>query len=573
MRTRTWVAFCLLLTAAFTIHAETRVALVIGNGAYEHAPLLRNPVQDARAIAAAFRGLGYSVQLVTDAKKPALEAAFQQFAVAATGADHAVVYYSGHGIEVNGVNYLLPVEARIATERTVALEAVPLSTVMDIAAGARRLGLVVLDACRDNPLANSMQRADGTKGLTRGLGRVEPVGRNLLVAYATKDGHVAADGAGTNSPYTTAILEALKQPGLEVRLFWGKVHDRVLSATSRSQEPFTYGALGAEALYLNPPGPSEGSNASSPLPPRPCDSGENERALWQSVEKLGTAKAYEAYLSQCPAGLFSTVAKLQLAGLTRPTGGGESSSASTASPGPLTVFRDCPDCPEMVHIPAGSFLMGSPAKENGRQDDEGPQHLVHLQAFSIGKYAVTFDEWDACMAAGGCKSKPSDQGWGRGRRPVINVSWNDAQEYVRWLSSKTGKTYRLPSEAEWEYAARAGTTTAYYWGDEIGRGHANCDGCSSQWDTKQTAPVGSFASNPWGLHDMQGNVWQWTQDCWHDSYTGAPTDGSAWKSGCGERADRGGSWKFTSSYLRMAYRTKSGAAESSNNQGFRLARD
>jgi hypothetical protein len=317
MRTRTWVAFCLLLTAAFSAHAETRVALVIGNGAYEHAPLLRNPVHDARAIAAAFRGLGYSVQLVTDAKKPALEAALQQFAVAATGADHAVVYYSGHGIEVNGVNYLLPVEARIATERTVALEAVPLSTVMDIAASARRLGLVVLDACRDNPLANSMQRADGTKGLTRGLGRVEPVGRNLLVAYATKDGHVDTDGAGTNSPYTTAILEALKEPGLEVRLFWGKVHDRVLSATSRAQEPFTYGALGAEALYLNPPALAASGNPALPPPPA-YDPRAAELAMWQSVQGLGTVEAYREYLSQYPNGQYSGIARLAISSHSRP---------------------------------------------------------------------------------------------------------------------------------------------------------------------------------------------------------------------------------------------------------------
>jgi formylglycine-generating enzyme required for sulfatase activity len=504
-----------------------------------------------------------------------MEAALQQFAAAAAGADQAVVYYSGHGIEVNGVNYLLPVEARVATERTVALEAVPLSTVTDIAASARRLGLVVLDACRDNPLANSMTHTNGTKGATRGLARVEPSGGNLLVAYATKDGHVAADGAGPNSPYTTAILEALKVPGLEVQLFWRRVHDRVLSATDRAQEPFTYGALGAEALFLNPRAPAASGNPTLPPPPS-YDSRAAELALWQSAQTLATAEAYREYLAQYPNGQFSRMAKLQLAGLTPPAAGGpSSSSAGSAASGQHigNSFRDCADCPEMVHMSAGSFLMGSPDKEQGRYEDEDPQHRVQVPAFSIGKYDVTFDEWDACVAAAGCSKHPSDEGWGRGRRPVINVNWDDAQQYVRWLSTKTGRQYRLPSEAEWEYAARAGTTTAYYWGDAIGHGHAICKDCDSQWDNTQTAPVGSFAPNPWGLYDMAGNVWQLTQDCYHHGYRKAPTDGSAWAAAdCAERVERGGSSLALSRIVRSAYRNKHTLETRYTLTGFRLAR-
>jgi uncharacterized caspase-like protein len=219
MKTTTWVTFCLLLTAAFSVHAETRVALVIGNGAYQHAPHLRNPVQDARAIAAALASVGYSVQpVVLDASKAQMEAALTQFARVAVGADQAVLFYSGHGIEVGGVNYLLPVEASVVSETTVPLEAISLPTVMGIASRARHLGLVVLDACRNNPLANSMERAAGSKAAMRGLSRVEPTG-NLLVAYATREGQVAAD----DSPYAAAILDALKVPGLEVRQFWGRV--------------------------------------------------------------------------------------------------------------------------------------------------------------------------------------------------------------------------------------------------------------------------------------------------------------------------------------------------------------
>jgi formylglycine-generating enzyme required for sulfatase activity len=232
-------------------------------------------------------------------------------------------------------------------------------------------------------------------------------------------------------------------------------------------------------------------------------------------------------------------------------------------------FRDCPDCPEMVRMPAGSFRMGSP--ENKGFHDERPEHTVHVPAFSIGKYAVTFEEWDACVSAGGCTKQPGDEGWGRGRRPVINVSWDDAQQYVRWLSAKTGHKYRLPSEAEWEYAARARTTTAYYWGNEFGISHANCPDCgvSGTW---QTVPVGGYDPNPWKLYDMLGNVWQWTQDCWHDSYHGAPKDGSGWANGvdCSRHVVRGGGWATDD--LRTAQRAPN-LVDADRETGFRLARD
>jgi formylglycine-generating enzyme required for sulfatase activity len=238
------------------------------------------------------------------------------------------------------------------------------------------------------------------------------------------------------------------------------------------------------------------------------------------------------------------------------------------------VFRDCDECPEMVVIPAGSLLMGSPAAEKGRRDSEGPQHKVALpQAFAVGRYEVTFDEWDACVGAGGCRHTPGDADWGRGRRPVINVSWDDAQAYVSWLAKKTGKPYRLLSEAEWEYAARAGSTTAYPWSDELGTNRANFDDSGSQWSGKQTAPVGSFAPNAFGLYDMIGNVWEWTQDCWNDSYAGAPMDGLPWLKGyCGRRVVRGGSCFNISELARAAVRSRFEPGYRSNRQGFRLAR-
>lgn len=231
--------------------------------------------------------------------------------------------------------------------------------------------------------------------------------------------------------------------------------------------------------------------------------------------------------------------------------------------------------PAMIAIPAGSFRMGDIQGVGAK--DELPVHTVQIRkSFALGRFEVTFDEYDA-FAKGTGRPLPSDQGWGRGRRPVINVSWEDAQAYAKWLSEQTGKKYRLPTEAEWEYAARAKTETRYWWSDEIGKGSANCDGCGSQWDNKQTAPVGSFKANIFGLHDTAGNVWEWVEDCWHDHYNGAPTEGRAWigenNGQCGQRVFRGGSWNFPPVYLRSSFRHRYHAGLRDDNVGFRLAQD
>ncbi len=229
-----------------------------------------------------------------------------------------------------------------------------------------------------------------------------------------------------------------------------------------------------------------------------------------------------------------------------------------------TSFRDCDSCPEMVVVPEGTFLMGSDEGDS----DERPVYAVTIPyRFAVGKYEVTFREWDACVSDGGCSHRRDDKGWGRGGRPVILVSWHDAREYVDWLSRRTGEEYRLLSESEWEYVARAGTTTAYHFGQEISPNQANFGGSGNG----RTVPVGSYPANDFGLHDVHGNVWEWTEDCWHDDHRGAPLDGSAWTAGdCDYRVLRGGSWDSRSRLLRSAYRGRSGSR--SDGYGFRVAR-
>ena len=226
---------------------------------------------------------------------------------------------------------------------------------------------------------------------------------------------------------------------------------------------------------------------------------------------------------------------------------------------------------QMVSIPAGKFRMGDVA--GGGKRDEQPPHDVSVSAFRLSKYEVTFAQYDAFAQASG-RAAPAAAAQARGQHPVVNIGSSDANAFAAWLSQKTGGHFRLPTEAEWEYAARAGGTSRYHWGESVGRGNANCATCGSAWDNKGTAPVGSFAANQFGLYDMLGNVWEWVADCYNDSYVDAPTDGGVWTKGdCSKRVLRGGSWNSTAEKLRISNRDGLGAAFRFNNNGFRLAQD
>ena len=646
------LAFALLF-AASVAGAAGRVALVVGNSTYAHIGRLPNPGNDAADMAAALRRLGFEVTTTLDADRVELNDALRAFTRQSAGADVSLVFYAGHGIEMDGVNYLVPVDARLERDVDVRFEAVALDDVLVSTTGAS-LRLVVLDACRNNPLARSMQRTGASRSVSRGsFGNLDEslLGNETLVAYAAAAGTTAADGTGRNSPYTSALLAYLEEP-VELLTLFRQVRAQVLATTNGEQRPHEYQSLLGEHYLGGVPAPGSGPGrdprlveaalgldramrrrvqqglATAGFSPGPADgvfgpgtraairrwqafrgaaatgyldaasaqalgvapvsapaggavvgnaaaSVQAQNVFWQSIAASENPADYEAYLEQFPAGIFARLARNRLAELEAGIPVAASDPPRVDQPRPWTpgtVFRDCATCPELVVVPAGRFRMGC---VSGRdcQDNEQPVHEVQVGSFALGVYEVTFEEYERFAQATG-RALPNDRGWGRGGRPVINVSWEDAQAYTAWLSDETGEDYRLPSESEWEYAARAGTTTRYSWGQDIGRNRANCDGCGSRWDGEETVPAGSFAANGWGLHDMHGNVWEWVLDCWHENYARAPRDGSAWTSGanCRRRVLRGGSWLSSPALLRSADRYIYDAGARVGFLGFRVSR-
>ena len=245
-----------VIATFFTVSASattrTKVALIIGNGAYKDVPELPNPTNDATALAGAFLRLGFSVRLVTDANYDDMRRALLEFSQKARDSEMAVVFFAGHGIELGGENWLIPVDAELKTDLDTEQEAISLRSVMLMVSAASKLGVVMLDACRNNPFINKVRRSIATRGVSRGLSRVEPM-NNVLVAYAAKDGTTASDGSGDHSPFATALLKHLETPGLEVTFLFRNVRDDVIAATGNEQQPFVYGSLSKEAIYFKPP--------------------------------------------------------------------------------------------------------------------------------------------------------------------------------------------------------------------------------------------------------------------------------------------------------------------------------
>lgn len=818
---------CLLPVLAQAADNERRIALVIGVSSYQNAPHLANPVNDARAIGDSLRRLKFDVTELYDPDFRALNSGIRSFGIKAASADVAVVYYAGHGVQVDRENYLIPADAKLERERDLLYEAMPLDRLLGEVSQATRIGIVLLDSCRNNPfierVARSMTIAGRAVATTPGLARVDNVPRNTMVVMAAKADQIAEDGQD-HSPFAAALLAHLQIPGLELSLFFRSVRDTVLRATDNRQEPYVFSSLGADPFYFYPRPPNrppviaavtplELTEVAGPTPlglPEPTDpdldpltvriiglprfgeiridgktvalnavfaadrlksavykpdgksigpagtldlliedgrggtitaslpitvrsshhppvlsgparvevaqqvlgipppvspdgdaltvtinalprgtvrngsalvhpgdhvtpqelsrltflpeagfsgpagslrytvdnghggsvdgsldvdvgtaSGTGdpgpETALWETLRNSNDPMEFEAFLRLFPSSRYAGEAKRRHMELVdaaasdrpaQPAAGPPAKVAkppvvvAAAPPAPVPVqqsappappaepppapivtasnaplsstasaprgqsgdsnrFQDCPTCPRMVRIGSGSFMMGLGSHE----PEAAPAHHVDVRAFAIGLTPVTVGEWKACMAAKACTFLPRMRGV-EDRTPVHNVSWEDVGQYVAWLSGVAGHPYRLPSEAEWEYAARGGTTAKYWWGESVGMSLANCSDCGGTQDPYAPLPADALSPNPYGLYDMLGGVAEWTADCWFPNYRGAPADTTP-RDGksCEKRVLRGGSFRSPHDEITVTYRLNYDASVRYIVNGFRVARD
>jgi formylglycine-generating enzyme required for sulfatase activity len=591
MRFRSALLIVLLVSlAAFsTARAQepARFALLIGNQSYKpDVGPLTNPQNDVALLERALTSIGFKVTTVKDVGFASLYQAVNAYARRLQAAGPGAVgflYFSGHGAanEDNGADYLIPVDVSSVDSGELWDSSIRLGDItskLKTEAG-NATHFVVVDACR-----NKLKlRKAGSKAVMQAKGFRPVQGESgMLIAFATAEGELSSDEGNGAGPYSRVLAEEIVKPNTEAVAVFRHVQVRVRQAIG--QEPWLgFNALGEVFLAgLTPPSVSSSSAAPS---------ASEAAQAWAVTQNTTSQAVLEDFIRQFGNTPYGSMARARLDELKKsqvavvappvtpakpasPCGDTVSVALSSRSPQTLSaneectlkardVFKECDKCPEMVVVPAGSFTMGSPPIEAQRSRDEGPQHRVTFsQPFAVGKFSITFDEWDACAADGGCNNyRPDDRGWGRGRQPVINVSWDDAKAYVTWLSRKTGKPYRLLSESEREYVTRAGTSTPFWWGSSISTSQANYDGNSTYGSgakgeyRQRTVAVDSFQPNPWGLYQVHGNVYDWVEDCYHDTYDEAPSDGSAWTSGyCKSRVLRGGSWGVSPGFLRAAFR-------------------
>jgi formylglycine-generating enzyme required for sulfatase activity len=567
------ILFCLflILATALPAAAEPRVALVIGNSKYGgDLPKLANPDNDAELMAATLKKLGFTVVKVQDADLNQMKRAIQDFGTKLTNAGKDAVglfFYAGHGLQIAGNNYLIPVGAKIEKAADADLEAIDANLVLkQMAFAENSLNILILDACRNNPLSRGMRSASG------GLAKMDaPLG--TFIAYSTAPDQTAADGDGKNSPYTAALTKAMVKPGIAIEEVFRDARVDVLNATNREQIPWESSSL-TGAFYFAP-GSQTAASAAPALTPQAAP-----------AAPVSTVPAPSAPAAPAP----DTGASKSL-----PSGGGAES-------------KECGNCPKMLAIQGGAFMMGAAPGERDATEYEQPQKKIAIKSFLIGKFDVTREQFaafvrsahyqpsDRCDAEGRNKMS-ADFTWDRpgmnvytqtARDPVVCVSWNDANAYVQWLAKITGKPYRLPSEAEWEYAARAGLTGAFMWDDGDDKGmcrYANVADLSTRddhpnWNIARcndghpyTAPVDALKPNAFGVHGMLGNVKQWVADCPTPSPSAVPADGTATGGDCADHMIRGSAWNSPPPLVRFAYREHVPSDYAANNLGFRVALD
>lgn len=613
-----------------------RFALVIGNGNYAELGKLKNPANDAADMAAALKELGFKVRLLVDADLPAMEDAVVRLGndLSQSADSIGFFFYAGHGVQSGGTNYLIPSDTRIASEAFLKSKALPAQSVLDTLQGARNsLNIVVLDACRDNPFSWG-------RSASRGLNVVGSQPPGSIVAYATSAGSIAQDGTGRNGVFTLELLKQIKTPGLEIAEVFKRTGAAVQSSTAGKQVPAVYNQFFGNAYLAGAKGRAAAAVAASGAPEAaspPAAPATPTITITRSYGSLvvSAATAGALYLdgvkvADLPAGaearLDNVEAGERLVELRYASGDKEAKSVGVekgqsasvafawkkgagAAPKPAPAGKAAAASGGFIRVPAGSFLMGSPSAEVDRQGTEGPQHEVAISSFEIGRYEVTQDEWAEIMGTNPASFK------GNGLLPVEKVSWFDVLAYCNKRSIKekltpcysiSGSTdpsrwtlaaasavmspaavscdfqangYRLPTEAEWEYACRAGTQTATAFGDTMTSSQANFDG-ATQYNVAasgskigKTSAVGSYAPNAWGIYDMHGNVWEWCWDRYEkDYYAKSPSKDPQGPAAGTNRVLRGGSWINYGRFMRSACRSSASPTSRDALFGFRLVR-
>ena len=592
---RILLTFALLIVGLHASEAK-RMAFVVGNNAYPNLPnfrQLQKAVNDARSMRDTLRDdLGFEVSFAEDADFRTMNNGFKNFEAKVEPGDVVFMYFSGHGVSIGGENFLLPSDIPVPVQgeeqRLIGSSFGAEQLVLRIKKRGARAIFAVLDACRDDPFESDTGKAvGGPSGLTK-----MDAAEGVFILFAAGVRQTALDrlsdaDTNPNSLFTRSLIPALKTGGLSQIDLAKRVYKEVKAAAS------TIGHDQTPAYYDQIDGYVSLKEGDAAVPQVPVENTASQD--WSLVQNSNSKAVLKSFIDKHGSdALYRGLAEEKMALLVpaKPVEA-ECSGVKTRVQGESTcfaikeTFTDCVGCPQMVVVPGGSFMMGSPADEKDRQEDEGPQHKVTLSnAFAVGKFEITrgqFAEFvketnysvgTSCWVYDGKEWKDTagksfrDPGYLQSDdHPAACVSWDDAQAYVKWLSKKSGVNYRLLTESEFEYANRAGTTTTFPTGTTITTAEANFNN-----EKQATTVVGSYSANKFGLFDMAGNVWEWTEDCYEDSYKNASTIGMATQGSSCKRVFRGGGWGFNPSFLRSANRYWGSSDYRNSYLGFRLAR-
>jgi formylglycine-generating enzyme required for sulfatase activity len=533
------------------------MALVIGNASYPGATTpLSTTIADARGLAEELRGSGFDVDLKMNVGKAVMQSAIDAFASKINTGMSVLFYFSGYGVQVDRQSYLIPVNADPWTTAEVRKDGISVDSVLaEMQRKGAQVKILIIDAARRNPFERRFRSSP------EGLASINAP-ENTLVMYSAVPGKLITDRSGANSVFAGELIKeihasnATGAPTVTAEDLFNHLKGDIYRASSNEQIPWVASSL-VEEFYFGT------QNAAQRPTERP-----QERPVIQTESTTTRDNVPLSYQNE-----------IALA--------------------EKDHFRECAACPEMVVVPDGEYMMGSSEDELERSSTEGPQHRVKIpRRFAVGKLKVTRDEFEAFVNetsyAGSDKcftleDGKADERSGRsfrnpgfeqdGKHPVVCIDWDDAKAYVAWLSKKTGKLYRLLSESEWEYAARAGTKTPFWWGSSISTDQANYDGNSSYGSSskgeyrQKTVPADMFEANPWGLYQVHGNAFEWVEDCWNETYQYAPSDDWMRLAGnCSRHVRRGGAWNIIAKMLRSAYREQRPALTRGSNMGMRVAR-